>query len=207
MRLGDISNFSKAGVSECWLFPVTSGCNLVNCKQPWGFFVVVFFFPCCRNTDWSSSQMEHRTETSVTSPSPQGSPWSPRRLLSCWSRSEKDHWVSSAKKWHGLLSFNEHIYGQTGQMSWGFPQLGQKMEPTLKSPDSKRLRFNTFSSLLRRCQATEIGRRERRTVGSDKEVEESAGGGETETFKDGQSVHGWGEDGKWNRSSLYWDAE
>lgn len=77
------------------------------------------------------------------------------------------------------------------------------MEPTNTPPDSKRLRFNTFSALLRRCQAKEIGRRERRTVGSDKEVEESAGGGETEAFKDGQFVHGRGENGKRNRSSLY----
>lgn len=77
------------------------------------------------------------------------------------------------------------------------------MEPDSKSPDSKCLQFNTSSALLCRCQAKEIGRRERRAVGSDKEVEESAGGGETETFKDGQFVHGWGEDGKWNRSSLY----
>lgn len=76
------------------------------------------------------------------------------------------------------------------------------MEPASTPPDSKRLRFNTLSALLRRCQAKEIGRRERRAVGSDKEVEESAGGGETEAFKDGQFVHGRGEDGKRNRSPL-----
>lgn len=57
--------------------------------------------------------------------------------------------------------------------------------------------------LFFRCQATEVGRRERRTVGSDKEAEESAGGGETETFEDGQFVHRWGEDGERYRPTLY----
>lgn len=76
----------------------------------------------------------------------------------------------------------------------------------------KLLIFVTFSLLRQvncaflvscRCQATEVGRRERRTVGSDQEAEESAGGGETETLKDRQFIHRWREDGEWYRPTLY----
>lgn len=54
-----------------------------------------------------------------------------------------------------------------------------------------------------RCQATEVGRRKGGAAGSDKEAKESAGGGKTEIFKDGQFVHRWGEDGERNRLTLY----
>lgn len=64
-----------------------------------------------------------------------------------------------------------------------------------------------FSPLSCRCQATEVGRREGRTVGSDQEAEESAGGGEAEALQDGQLLHRRGADGERYRPAPHRDAE
>lgn len=64
-----------------------------------------------------------------------------------------------------------------------------------------------FPPLSCRCQATEVGRREGRTVGSDQEAEESAGGGEAEALQGGQLLHRRGGDGERYRPAPHRDAE